>query len=265
MAPRPLETDEPFDRIFSRPLARLLVAFLRHTAITPNQVTVLAALAGIGTGISLALQSGIGASAFTLAYLVLDCADGQLARFRGGGGMLGRAADGLGDYVAAVAMHVGLGVWLADSEGPILGPLWAVAAGLAAAWASFLLDRYKRRYRGDMDDVGELTRAAAEAPGYRGRVIASLIPYARRLAGDLVVPDLDAYRARMRGPLGLLLLNGPTMHFFLMAVFFAFDRPLLYAWVAFGPLTLFAVLTLAWQLRLERRAPAVVAPRGAAT
>jgi phosphatidylglycerophosphate synthase len=258
MSRPPLSTDEPFDRVFSRPLATFLVAALRRTPITPNQVTVIATVFGLAIGVSLAFGQGLVAALCIFGYLAFDCADGQLARIRGSQGFLGRAVDGVGDYISAISMHVGLAIWLAKIDNAILGPVWAVSAGIAAAWASFLLDRYKRRYRGDTDDVEAIRKEAAETPGWRGRLVASLIPYCERLVGGVTVPDLPAYQERVRFPMRLWLLNGPTMHFFFMAVLFAAERPLLYAWIALGPMTVFSILTLALQQRLEQRAPAVI-------
>jgi hypothetical protein len=130
------------------------------------------------------------------------------------------------------------------------------------AWTSFLLDRYKRRYRGDEDDVEAIRREIEASPGWRARMVGTLLPYARRLDGDTLVPDHDRYRERVRGPMALWLIDGPTTHVTVMAVCFVLERPLLYAQIAVVPMTLLALFALAWQTGLERRAPAVVTRRG---
>lgn len=261
----PLRTDEPVDRWFSRPAAAALVGVLRRTPITPNQVTALAASFGVAAGVLLAFGQGVLSAAALAAFMALDCADGQLARIRGGGGYLGRAVDGLGDYATGVAVHLGMlvlmlrqGMDLPLTLGLVLG------AAVSMSWSSFLLDRYKRRYRGDMDDVPAMRREAEVVGGLAGRLILSLIPYSARLEGGASVPDLLAYQARVRGPMRLWLLCGPTMHFAAMAVCFAFLRADLYCWIALLPLNLLTAAALLWQSRLERRAPAVIS-RGSAT
>lgn len=255
----PLTTDEPTDRVFSRPVASLIVKLAAPTPITPNQITGIATLFGIAVGVALWRHEGWIAAACILGYLAFDCADGQLARLRGGGGYLGRAMDGIGDYITAIAVHVGLALWLGDERGSwIVGWVLSAAAGGAMAWASFLLDRYKRRYKGDEDDLEALRREADATPGIRGWMISTLEPYARRLDGGITIPDRAAYQQRVRRPMRLWLLGGPTTHFTAMAVCFALERPMVYAAIAIGPLLLFTGFRLWLQKRLERRPPAVV-------
>jgi hypothetical protein len=254
----PIQTDEPVDRIFSRPVARLLVRILAPTPITANQVTGFAALIGLSLGAALWLQLGWLSAGLALAFLALDCADGQLSRLRGGGGYLGRAMDGFGDYITAVAMHVGLAMWIAADHGLLCGWAASATAGAAMAWASFLLDRYKRRYRGDTDDLVALREEAERTPGVKGWMISTLEPYARRLEGGVTIPDRQAYQRRLRGPMILWLLGGPTMHMAALVVCVALQRPVIYTAIAVGPMLLLTVVSLLWQQRAQAREPAVV-------
>lgn len=256
----PLTTDEPTDRVFSRPVASLIVKLAAPTPITPNQITGIATLFGIAVGVALWRHEGWIAAACILGYLAFDCADGQLARLRGGGGYLGRAMDGIGDYITAIAVHVGLALWLGDERGSwIVGWVLSAAAGGAMAWASFLLDRYKRRYTGATDDIEAIQQEAAERGGLAGRLVIGMLPYAKRLDTEgVAIPDRDAYQRRLRVPMLLWLLNGPTMHFTLMAACCVLGRPALYAFIAVGPMLLVTLLTLWLQRRLEEGEPAVV-------
>ena len=257
--PRPIKTDELLDRVFSRPVAAGIVRLVAPTPITPNQITFVACLFGIGVGIALGFQHGVAAALCLLGYLAFDCADGQLARRRGGGGYLGRAVDGVGDYVAAVAIHVGLALWIHRiHDSWVVGWLMSAGAGAALIWASFMLDRYKRRYTGDVDDLAALRAEAAASPPVARWLIARLEPYAEKLDGGVSVPDRSAYQARVRLPLILWLWNGPTTHFSVMIVCFVLGRPDLYAWIAMGPMALLTALTLLVQTRVERRPPSVV-------
>jgi phosphatidylglycerophosphate synthase len=259
MSRPPLHTDEPVDRFFSRPVARLLVVLLARTPITPNGVTVLAACCGVAAGASLYLLQGAWAAGWLTAFLVLDCADGQLARLRGGGSYLGRAVDGLGDYATGSAVHLGLLWWLIETGLPVWAALLlVVAAALSMTGSSFLLDRYKHRYRGDMDDLEAIHREVAETGGFRGYLIGTLIPYATRLVGGVRVPDLAAYQVRTRAAFHLWRLCGPTMHFTAMILCFAAGRPRLYVWLTLGPFTLWTLAALVLQRHLEARVPAVI-------
>src|SRR5262245_32411537 len=136
-APRsPLSTDEWPDRLWSRPVARILVKGMLRTPLTANQATALAAACGVAAGVALALGQGVFVAAALALCLALDCADGQLARAGRGGGVLGRLADGIGDYVTAVSVHVGWIVWMARSHDLVESVLWGVGAGASMAWSS---------------------------------------------------------------------------------------------------------------------------------
>lgn len=252
MPPRPLVTDEPVDRWFSRPLARLVVPLLAKTPLSANQVTGLAGLVGAASGVALGLGDGLGFAGLTAVFLVLDCCDGQLARLRGTSGSLGRMVDGIGDYVTAISIHVGLMLWIARLHGWEVAVPWTSAAGLSMAWTAFLLDKYKRRYRGDVDDLDALDREIASHTGWRRFALERLRPYAQRIAAEPAVADRPAYQAAARLPMRLFLLVGHTTHVTVWAALAVMGRPLAYAWAAVGPFTLLALVALALQARAER-------------
>jgi hypothetical protein len=252
MAPRPLVVDEPVDRAFSRPLARGVVPLLARTPLTANQVTFLAAAVGVASGVCLGLGQGVAFAALTAVFLVLDCCDGMLARLRGGGGILGRVADGVGDYVTAIAIHLGLIAWLARGLPLLEAAAWGVAAGLSMAWGAFLLDRYKRRYKGEADDLLAYEQELRAARGWRRALLASARPYMVRLANEARPADLAAYQAGARLPLRLFLLCGHSTHVTVWAVLAVLERPLEYAWIAVGPFNLLALVGLLLQRRADR-------------
>ena len=87
-------TEEPVNTWLNRPLASLFVAFFyRHTSVSANQVTMLAIVFGVAAGILFTTGSYamlfLGALAYQLS-IVLDCADGQLARLKGTSSEFGR-------------------------------------------------------------------------------------------------------------------------------------------------------------------------------
>ncbi len=253
MPAAPLVTDEPVDRWFARPLARLLVPLLARTPLTANQVTGLAGLVGVASGVALARRDGGLFALLTAVFLVLDCCDGQLARLKGGSGLLGRVVDGIGDYVTAISIHVGLALWIAHDHGWATALPWTVGAGLSMAWSAFLLDQYKRRYRGDVDDLAALEREIAQHRGWRRWALLTLRPYARRMARETPIADLAAYQAATRLPTRLFLLCGHTTHATVWSALALAERPLLYAWTAVGPFTLLALAARALQARAEAR------------
>ena len=149
-APKPKEAEELADEVLHRPLARGLVALLRHTPITPNQVTLLSALSGISSA-ALVWQAPahreclLWAGGLLLLSVVFDCSDGQLARIRGVSNTYGAILDGIADYAVGVALAIGAGHFMATLGGPIY---WLVALLGAASVAahSALFDHTKTRY-----------------------------------------------------------------------------------------------------------------------
>ncbi len=254
MPMRPLVLDELVDRVLSRPIARGLSALLAPTPITPNGVTLLSGLSGIAAGVLLALGETWLVSVALVAFLVLDCTDGQLARRRGGGTLYGRAFDGVGDYATGIGVHLGLGFVIARTcSSPLAGVLAAVWAGAALVWASGLLDRYKRRYGGSRDDVAEIDAAIEGSRGFRRWLLKRFRRYVGRLEADsIAIPDLDAYRERTRPSMALFLAAGPTTHYALLAVAAVFDLVPWYVVLAIGPGALLTAVTLRMQRRLER-------------
>lgn len=119
-----IDTDEWWDGHVTRPLAAHIARWLKHTRVTPNQITSIACAFGVacaflvGTGrLSVLIWAGI----FLFANTVLDCADGQLARLRGGGSFMGRMWDGFSDWIVCLAIHIGLMGFMATHSVALFG------------------------------------------------------------------------------------------------------------------------------------------------
>ena len=104
------------------------------TPVTPNQITVLRLLTGIGAAAAFAVGETpwqhIGGGIFVLSVL-LDRADGELARLGGKTTPWGHTFDLVADGVCDVLAFVGIGIGL---QGSMLG-WWAVPMGAAAGCA----------------------------------------------------------------------------------------------------------------------------------
>ncbi len=104
-----------------RPLAR--------TSITPNQLTTVRLLTGVAAAVAFAFGGGwrsLGGAIF-LASLLLDRADGELARLSGKISSEGYRYDLTCDCIATVAAFIGLGIGLRGELGSV-----AVALGVTA-------------------------------------------------------------------------------------------------------------------------------------
>lgn len=98
--------------------------------VTPNQITTLRLVSGLAAAASFAAGTrtsfDIGAGIFVLSML-LDRADGELARQTGKTSKGGHRYDLACDWIGTVAAFLGIGIGLASSLGEI-----AIALGLAA-------------------------------------------------------------------------------------------------------------------------------------
>jgi len=94
-----------------RPLAGALVHALSRTSLTPNQISgvsfllMLAAAAALATGRGYLVVAG---AVLVQVAFVLDCVDGQLARFTGRTSRFGTVFDTILDRYADLALIVGL-------------------------------------------------------------------------------------------------------------------------------------------------------------
>ncbi len=115
--------------------------FLVNTRITPNQLTYLMVVVGIAGGAVLlvpGLTGAILAAVLFQIYLLLDCVDGEVARWRKQTSITGVYLDRIGHYLCEAALLVGFGVRGADvfhQDGSSTNWLWAFLGTVAALGA----------------------------------------------------------------------------------------------------------------------------------
>ena len=144
------EVEEIFDLFIYRPLAFLLVRVVYKTKITPNNITFIAILMGVTAGIFYSLGKPVyfkvGAM-FYLAFNILDCSDGQLARLKKNGNHIGRLIDGIGDYIATLAVYIGIACgFVPDSGNPYYWFILLLLAGASTIIHGMLVDYYRNRF-----------------------------------------------------------------------------------------------------------------------
>jgi len=168
----------------------------------PNGVTAGFIVCGLAAGAVVALggpASAIAAAALVQVYLLLDCADGELARWSGRTSAAGVYLDGIGHYLGETALLAGLGI---RAQGHLTVAGGYVTAGLAAAVLAALV-------KAETDNV-TVARAKAGLPVGHGD--AALAPRtaglarARRLAAALKV-----HRAIQAVELSLLILGAAVI------------------------------------------------------
>jgi len=107
-----------YSRWVNRPAGRVLAAGAHVLGLTPNAVTYLSAVATLAGLLVLVLVPpsplvGVGVGLLLVLGFALDSSDGQLARLRGGGSVLGEWLDHLIDAGKTVLVHTSvlLAVW----------------------------------------------------------------------------------------------------------------------------------------------------------
>jgi phosphatidylglycerophosphate synthase len=100
-------------KLYMRRLSPYLTRLLIRTPITPNGVTWLMILAGVLAAAALTLPGlgwAIAAFALIQKQLLLDCSDGELARWRKTSSPAGIYLDRLGHYLTETALPIALGI-----------------------------------------------------------------------------------------------------------------------------------------------------------
>jgi len=100
-------------RLYIRRLSPYLTRLLLRTPITPNGVTWLMILSGLGAA-ALLTQRGIwpavGAVLLIQLQILLDCSDGELARWKQLSSPVGIYLDRIGHYLTEAALPIALGI-----------------------------------------------------------------------------------------------------------------------------------------------------------
>ena len=117
-------------RLYIRRASPYLTRMLIPTPISPNGVTWIMIAVGVAAGVLLAIDSVIAAAGAVLliqAQILLDCSDGELARWRQQFSPVGIYLDRFGHYLTETLFPIALGI---RADEPVLG---LVAALLALA------------------------------------------------------------------------------------------------------------------------------------
>lgn len=118
-------------------IVRVPVRLLVKTSVTPNHLTTLRLTTGIGAACGFAVDTPearmIGVVVMVVS-LLLDRADGELARQSGKLSQAGHRYDLIADGLSNGAVFIGIGIGLSDS---VLG-LWAIALGLLTGAAAII-------------------------------------------------------------------------------------------------------------------------------
>lgn len=170
--------------VIFRPIARVITPLLARTAITPNQVTVIALLFALGSAAcfwTTETQWSLLGSALLFVAYALDVTDGALARLTGQTSDLGLHLDPILDRIGETAILLAVAVGYFHSSGSAW-PLYILGTGSSTLLIYFyIVDiRPKGKGVGQRDDGRVLSSKTGTYVGlidlyYGGAMIAGLV------------------------------------------------------------------------------------------
>ena len=193
-------------RWISLRVTRLLIS----SPISANGYTYLMTVAGLASGPALLIPGVTGAILGALliqVYLLLDCVDGELARWRKQTSITGVYLDRIGAYLSEAAFLVGLGF---RSAGHLHADSWTVL-GLTAALCVILVKSETdlvdvARARSGLSAVAESAAVPRSAGAAKARTLASALKVHRLIVvieSSLLVLAAGIADAVAGGPSGL--------------------------------------------------------------
>lgn len=280
------EVEDPINLGLHRPLAYLFARLVWRTPVTPNAVTFLAILVGLGAGacwLEGSRMAMVWGGILLWTSAILDGADGILARAKRMQSQFGRALDGSADMIVAAATVLP-GLWHMWRTGAEPRAPWlAIPVILLTTWHLNLYDYYKESYlrftrpdgRGESENAAQI-RARIEGFAtnstwwlHRFVLRAVFLPYLRfqealvRVTNPFDLgrnppPGHDAqqvelFRRHNRGPMRLWIAISLAPHSYLMAICGIIDRLDIYLWLRLVGMNLIFLAALLWQRRASRQ------------
>ena len=209
-------------RLYMRRLSPYLTRLLIPTSLTPNAVTWLMIVAGLLAAVALSvpgLWTALAAFALIQLQLLLDCSDGELARWRGISSPVGIYLDRVGHYVTEAALPIALGVradggWDSIGGWTTLGLVISVLVLLKMSQSALVHVSRSEAGRPLLEDTAAV--AAPRASGLRRlRRALGFIPFFRAFVAmeatilALGAAVVDALVGELAGSRGLVLLLLP--------------------------------------------------------
>ncbi len=178
------DTEEFFDRIFTKPLGYLWARFFIHIGWTPNMVTILSMGIGFVGGLLFYpdnFKINLIGVLLVIWANILDSTDGQMARLTGIKSTLGRILDALSTSVWYVAIYVSLCLRLMNDPIPFMGGrtwsgwIWVIAVVcavfgherqcmMADYFRNIHLFFLKNKHGSELDSSLEIARLRASLP-----------------------------------------------------------------------------------------------------
>jgi len=138
---------EPYAKYIVRPISILFTWVFVRTPISANQVTIIQEFLGIIGAILLAYGKFVWGVLFLQLGYIMDCSDGEVARWKNQSSESGRFLDLIGHMIVIPFYFFGLGVGLYFQYG---NPI-TLFAGFAAGLFSLKIEKLLRNEEGDLE------------------------------------------------------------------------------------------------------------------
>jgi phosphatidylglycerophosphate synthase len=186
LAYKAYEIEELVDVYFYRRVGYLIARVARVLRLSPNAVSIVAAIVGVAGGALLASPAlaltGIG---LLILHGAIDSADGQLARMTGQVSEFGRVLDGISGYVTHVAVYLAILTVLVRQGGSIWMLGLTVIAGVCTAIQAQMYDYHRTAYAAiAIKGRLPLDESAHPVRGPLGRLVAVYAASQRALLGQ---------------------------------------------------------------------------------
>jgi phosphatidylglycerophosphate synthase len=178
-------------RLYMREVSLRMDRHLVNTRVTPNQLTYVMTVAGVLAAPAL-LVPGIGGAVLGVVmvqlYLLLDCVDGEVARWKQQFSLGGVYLDRVGAYLCDAAVLVGFGLRAADlwGEGRV-DWLWAFLGAIAALGAVLIKAETDlvgvARHQGGLPPVKEAASEPRSSGVASARKAAAALKFHRLILG----------------------------------------------------------------------------------
>ncbi|MFI0899142.1 CDP-alcohol phosphatidyltransferase family protein [Streptomyces sp. NPDC020983] len=178
-------------RLYMREVSLRIDRHLVPTSVTPNQLTYLMTVFGVLAAPALLVPGITGAVLGVLMvqlYLLLDCVDGEIARWKKQYSLSGVYLDRVGAYLTDAAVLVGFGLRAADLFGDgRIDWLWAFLGTLAALGAVLIKAETDlvgvARHQGGLPPVKEAASEPRSSGVALARRAASALKFHRLILG----------------------------------------------------------------------------------
>jgi phosphatidylglycerophosphate synthase len=211
---------------------------------------------------------------FFLLFNILDCSDGQLARLKKTGTPVGRIIDGISDYVATIAVYLGIAVGFAwRSPKPYYWLLMLLLAGLSNIVHGILVDYFRNRFlyyvRGEginsekeNEEFSKEYELIANQKGKRFDRMILLIYFkysalqrflvAKKKKTKLFITTPEEYFQKNKTIIRFWLLIGATTEITTLIICSIFNRFDLFIWIIILGFNSLAVILLAIQQIIDK-------------